>query len=336
MEILLVEGSGRGNQAHRSHGLSTGLAKLGHEVTLLTSSDYELSGEASGYALKYFGGTDPWMDGYRLVVEARRIDPDVVHVRWLPSPVVQLFAVVALRLLSDAPLVLTAPHVAPHGKRFYHEPFLKWTYRLFQAVITHSESNRSRLVDRYGLEPERVSVAPQVGVVPHRDADEDPGERSLLFFGYATREKGVETVLEAMEVLGEGYTLTIAGKGASRFSGANVRTVEGYVPLEDVAEYFGKHGLVVLPHLKRCTSPIVALAREVGRPVVASDRVENSGEATGITFEAGDPEDLARAVGSFYEGGKSLLEEAEASAGQTRRRAAEATEAVYRELLVST
>jgi len=137
--------------------------------------------------------------------------------------------------------------------------------------------------------------------VPHADVDAPRG-KYVVFSGRMSPEKGVATLLEAarripdipIRLLGGGPTLE--GHAAEAPHNA---TFLGQLSEHRVAEeYFGARFLVV-PSLWFEGCPLVILeAMSHGLPVIAS-RIGGLPEfvddgVTGLLFEPGDPEDLAR------------------------------------------
>jgi len=338
MEVLVVEPSGRGNLAQHSHGLCTGLTDRGNEVSLFTSTDYELEEHADDYeVIKQPSDRLTPLNYLALLKRIVKKEPDVVHLQWFPSPLVYYAGMRMLRQLRDVPLVYTAHHVISHRRMLHHHNTYGKMYELFDGIVTHSEQNRARILDVWGLEPEKVRVMPHGGLIDLEPGNgEQPEKKSLLFFGHVNRQKGADTLVEAMKELDDDYRLTVAGKGASEFENGDdhVETVDTYVPVEDVKNYFQSHDLVVLPHNKPCTTPLIAAARNMAKPAVVSDMVENSDEGACYTFKAGDSDDLAEKVKKFYQNGEKLREEAEEmSAQMTWTESAEKTETLYHELV---
>ena len=176
-------------------------------------------------------------------------------------------------------------------------------HRLVDLYIAPSPSARAKLIGG-GLPADRILVKPNF--VP------DPGVGSggggfALFAGRLSHEKGLETLLEAWEVLGDLLPLKIIGDGplaplvaAATKRQPNVQWL-GHRPLQDVYDLLGQAAFGLLP--SRCYETFGRVAVEAfakGTPVIASrhgamaDLVEHG--RTGALFEPGNPADLAAKV----------------------------------------
>src|SRR3989442_1236936 len=116
------------------HALASGLAREGHAVTVLTSRfPHGRAPEPDGYAREELfapvstrlfrrsrlrlaaKGLEYGPSVTRLVRRIERLDPDVVHVQWLPRP--ELDRRWLRRLAAERPVVLTAHDVLPRRRQ---------------------------------------------------------------------------------------------------------------------------------------------------------------------------------------------------------------------------
>jgi glycosyltransferase involved in cell wall biosynthesis len=144
--------------------------------------------------------------------------------------------------------------------------------------------------------------------------------KRLLFFGAIRRNKGLDVLLRAAELLPE-YSLTIAGEPREReyfesevrpaierlrAQGARIDLIDRFVPDEELPQLFARHSAVVLPYTNGFTaqSGAVFMALAYDMPVVASEvgglRDLFDEFAVGTTFAAQTPDDLARAVRELH------------------------------------
>jgi len=139
----------------------------------------------------------------------------------------------------------------------------------------------------------------------------------LLFLGRFEQRKGIETIVGALPKIvakRPDVTLTMVGRDTPNISGYSSgreyveRSLEragcracvefrDYVPLQELPHFFHDHDIVWVPSLYD-NYPIVCLeAMACGKPVVVADSgglpemVKN--DATGLVFEAGNPDALA-------------------------------------------
>jgi glycosyltransferase involved in cell wall biosynthesis len=145
----------------------------------------------------------------------------------------------------------------------------------------------------------------------------------LLFFGRIQPYKGLEHLVEALEILqasGSGeYQLIIAGEPkkehASYWEELQTRIDNGplrrwvlqriqFIPDEETEIYFKAADALVLPYRGIYQSGVLFLGYSFGLPVIATDvgtfpQEVISGE-TGFVCRREDPGDLARAIADYF------------------------------------
>lgn len=234
-----------------------------------------------------------------------------------------LAGLIVTRLKGRAPLAHVCHNVRPlnrwGGEALYVRPgattaLLRRLYPSFDLVFVHGERSRKEF--------EATWPATRLAIIPHGDerlfADDPPPpgrEPRILFFGAWSKMKGLPILMQAFDLLVERnpeVRLTIAGppvpeEGESeqvltwaRERAERVRTVPGYVPIEDVKDLFASTRVVVLPYLTAYQSGVVHVAMTMQRAVVATDvgdlpeAVTN--EVSGLIVPPRDPQALADAL----------------------------------------
>jgi glycosyltransferase involved in cell wall biosynthesis len=229
---------------------------------------------------------------------------DVVHFQWLTVQHLD-----GRLLPTGRPLVLTAHDILPREARPGQRAAQRRLYARFDAVVVHSEHGRARLTDELGVEAARVHVIPH-GAFAHLAAAEHapvPFETELpvvLCFGLMRPYKGLDLLLEAWQGT-EQAELWIAGMPRMDISAlraaapANVRFVPRFIGDEELAPYFRRADLVVLPYREIDQSGVLFTALAFARPLLLSDvggfpEIARSGAAR--TFPAGDASALRAAL----------------------------------------
>jgi glycosyltransferase involved in cell wall biosynthesis len=344
------------------HGLASGLARRGHEVTLL--------------AAPFLHGEAPRVEGYEredifmplssralrrsprsplrrplraleygpsfgiLLNRLKALEPDVVHVQWLPRP--ELDRRWARRLRQ--PAVLTAHDVVPRRDR----ALAVWpeVLGLFDRVVVHSQAAVERLrklgVDGAVRIPHPVFEAPRP-VAP-------PSGQTLLFFGLIRDYKGLDVLVRAMAEM-PSARLVVAGDPVDPAEPARALArelgVDGriewqlrFVPDGEVPELMARAAAVVLPYRELDSSGVLATAIGYRRPVVVTD-VGSLGEqvrefGAGEVVPPGDPTALAEACNRLLQSPGALSRAAagaeKAAAALTWDASAERHERLYEEL----
>ncbi|MDX6475081.1 MAG: hypothetical protein QOH95_592 [Gaiellaceae bacterium] len=261
---------------------------LGVEVSVVSPATFRHFGVAYGDGVVQNLRRAPWKAGllpaflWNYARAARRAarDADVVHAHWLPSAiaaratgkpyVVQLWG-------TDVELARRSPAL--------WRPLL----RSASAVVTASES----LADAgRALGAADVHVIPAGVAIP--DAVPPPDEPPhVLYIGRLSREKGIEQFLQATR----GLPRTIVGDGPLA---AEVPEAKGFVPPEEVGEWYGRSAVVCVPSLREGYGMTAREAMAHGRAVVAT-RVGGLADAirdgeTGLLVPPGDPVALRAAI----------------------------------------
>jgi glycosyltransferase involved in cell wall biosynthesis len=314
--------------------LCAALARRGMEVELITSRfAYGPVPPAENYRVReaFYRRSEaraPGAPGRRAMKLAEHVgdmvryrrdgaSADVVHYQWLPVPALDS------RLLPPArPRILTAHGVLRREAWRTRPPrSLRRLFARMDAVVTLSRYGAGRLAQA-GLPADRIHVIPH-GAFDYltRMADEAALREELgavsapviLCFGLIRPYKGIDVLLEAFRSV-RGAELWIVGRPlgvpldslrelAERAPGT-VRFVPRFIPDREVAAYFRRADLVVLPHRDEEQSGVLYVALAFGKPLVMSD-VGGFGEVAahgaGRLVPPGDPAPLAAAINALLD-----------------------------------
>jgi glycosyltransferase involved in cell wall biosynthesis len=288
------------------------------------------------------------LDQAWLPAAALRAGVRLLHTLAFPTPV--LWRGRSVVTVHDATPWLY-PETISTGMRFYYRPLFPQALRRASAICTVSEAARSDLVRAAGVAPERVRVTPN-GVSEdffRARAPDGPRTPYLLAVGTVEPRKNLAALLDAFRLLRrEGRDLELLLAGRSGWGSA--------LPLGDLAPYVRRLGQVpdaelpalyagascfVLPSLYEGFGLPLAEAMAAGVPAVASDIPalrELGGDAVGYA-PPNDPAAMAKSIGEALDGGERTRERAARAHDRVRRftwrACAEATLAVYREVMAS-
>ncbi|MDH3661872.1 MAG: glycosyltransferase family 4 protein [Alphaproteobacteria bacterium] len=290
--------------------LCDGLASIGHEVTLIGQdrgdSDGRQNGSAAGFVtLGLF--TSPanglpriltllakgirHVQGYlRSLCALRRLRPDVIHVQWLPLPLVDAFFVLLLRRI--APVVLTVHDSNPYNGA---GPLLlrlgnMLATRRFDRWIVHNELSERQLVAR-GLPRERIHRVAHGLLSPPVSTSVEVKKRAahrvhFLQFGKLKEYKGADVLLKAsasltptqrdrcrVSIVGRPYleTQPLFDLIARHRLEALVDLKLDFVSDAKMAALFDDADVLVFPYRGIDTSGVLMAAIARGIPVVASN-----------------------------------------------------------------
>jgi glycosyltransferase involved in cell wall biosynthesis len=194
------------------------------------------------------------------------------------------------------------------------------------AVVTMTETARSRLLDIYGTSPEKVFVIPHGAADYRHPAAPAPnaGWPKVLTWGLLGPGKGIEHAIDAVALLrdhGVRVDYQVAGQTHPRVLGRDGevyrRSLEARVRARDVEDrvhfdarflaagtlsrLIGVADVVLLPYdsLEQVTSGVLIEAVTAGKPVVSTcfpHAVELLVGGAGLLVERQDPADIARAL----------------------------------------
>ena len=232
---------------------------------------------------------------------------DVVHFQWLTVQPIDVHL-----LPRNRPLVLTAHDVLPREPRRGQLAAQRRLYRQVDAVVVHSEHGRARLVEALGIAPEKVHVIAH-GAFDHLTRVK--GERPLpaplacvekpvvLCFGLMRPYKGIDVLIDAWRAAGVDAELWIVGMPRMDIAPLrarapeSVRWVTRFVADDEIAAYFRRADLVVLPYREIDQSGVLFTALAFGRPLLLSavgGFPEVAGHGAAALVAPGDPLALAQ------------------------------------------
>lgn len=323
MKVLLIQLFGRGGTQLYLSQLVNALSKTGNDIALLLGNYL--------YDEKYFNSNDVKiipvsvnpsyfktilklinpLTYYHIIKIITREKPDIIHIVFEDT----LVGIITYVLRGRYPLVLTEHDPSPHlGESLFVK--INWAIARFlsersvDVIIVHGERLKEILKLR-GIPDTKIQV------IPHGDysyykrwiKDQQEEEKSILFFGLIRDYKGLDYLLKAIPKVNKsipGVKLIIAGDGdLSQYKNLycediNYEIQNSFIPDEDVASFFQRASLVVLPYTDASQSGVVPIAYAFKKPVIVTNvgsipEVVDDG-ITGLIVPPKDVESLANAI----------------------------------------
>jgi glycosyltransferase involved in cell wall biosynthesis len=245
---------------------------------------------------------------YSIVKKIKEIAPDVIHITWdflwydLLSPYLKKYPLI---LTDEEPFLKVLTF---YGKTLY-KAFKLHTYKMSDVIIVHGRRAKEHLL-RKGVPEFKIRVVP-IGALSFytkwkRGVAE---ENCVLLFGAIEEYKGLEYLIKAAPLIISSVPdakIVIAGKGKAyqkykdQLNEHYFEVHNRYIPDEEVAFFFERAAVVVLPYIHGSSSGVIPLAYAFGKPVVVTDvgdvadPVEDG--KTGFVIPPRDEKSLAEAV----------------------------------------
>jgi glycosyltransferase involved in cell wall biosynthesis len=191
--IVVVESDGAGGMIHYAHQLCAGLSGAGAQVTLITSTAYELAGLPHEFEVLPMMHLWPLIEpsrpttrlgkvGTRLHHKVRRVWRGILFARawnrvtnWILAehPDVAQFGAIRfpfqafyLRRLRRAGVAVTQvchefePREVGSLRRWVHRRLSTRVYRCFDVIFLHTRENADRFLDHFAVDPSVIHIIP--------------------------------------------------------------------------------------------------------------------------------------------------------------------------------
>jgi peptidoglycan/xylan/chitin deacetylase (PgdA/CDA1 family)/glycosyltransferase involved in cell wall biosynthesis len=245
----------------------------------------------------------------------------------------------SLYRLAGKRVVHTVHDILPHDRSTYLDRLAcTLVYRsVASELICHTQHVRRRLVEEFGVQPHRITVAPHGTYRPANDPGITRGLARqrlglpegafiLLCFGWQRPYKGTHFLLEALaQEWPKGLRVVIKGNAHSSYARQIQRTIDeqrlhdkvradfGHVHDDEMELLFKASNAVALPYFEGSQSGVLFMSYAFGRPVLASDvggfptHVEPG--KTGEIFAKGDAGNLRAKLNLMMLDGQASYDE---------------------------
>jgi D-inositol-3-phosphate glycosyltransferase len=256
----------------------------------------------------------------------KKDSPDLLIFKyWMPffAPCFGTISKIAKKNKKTKVLVI-CDNVIPHERKPGDIAMTKYFFRFVDYFVLLSEKVKTDLLT---LKPNA-----KCKVIPHpvysnfgEGVSKEEAKKKLklnddkliLFFGFIRDYKGLDVLLEAMEIVKDklDIKLIVAGEFYSNKEKYlniidklqlknNVHLFTDFIPTSEVKYYFSACNVVILPYKEATQSGIVQIAMNFRKPIIATN-VGGLGEVvhdnrTGFIVEPKNPVQLAEAIIKFY------------------------------------
>lgn len=247
----------------------------------------------------------------------RSVNPDVIHITaenvW-NIPVIVRFC--------RYPLVITLHDPVPHKgmERPIFDAASNWTAdQCADCILVHGPTSKA-MAKRAGYDTTIHTITH--GMYDHFGDPEprtfDEIDNTILFFGNVRPNKGYDLIPDLVDTVSQDIpdvTAVVAGSSdvasqidsgwveetmSALWSHDSIVVNEGFIPDDQVRQYFVRSKVVVLPYRDGSQSGVGMIARAMNRPVVATDvgdiQQVVDHKRTGFVVDANDVSELATRV----------------------------------------
>jgi len=263
----------------------------------------------------------------------RKINPDLLVMKyWMPFFGPSL-GYVAGHLPKHSKSIAILDNVIPHEKHIIDMPFTRYFLKRVNGFVVMSKivqddllslkpdakyiQHEYPLYDHFGVTVEKSKAQQALKLDEHK--------KTLLFFGFIRRYKGLDLLIDAFGKLDNSYQLIIAGESYGSFDSydkqinknpnkAGIHKYVRYISDEEVPLFFSAADACILPYKSATQSGITSIAYHFELPILATDvgglkEIVRDGETGKIITEANIGDIEAGIRGFFDENKQSVYRE---------------------------
>lgn len=298
-----------GFQQSYEMGFVNGVAMNGIQVTLIGSDETDLTrlhpsvnvlnlrGSQTSNRSRVRKAVNLLVYHLRLLLWVIRYRPTVVHIIGLfRYPLLMGVLETWLMRVFSGQLVLTVHNLLPHNRHTRLNRWIHWlVYRIPDCLIVHTIKMQKDLIKQFGMRCPNIVVM-EHGVNDPCGLEEEPqvlipgtgtvseGRVRLLCFGVISRYKGVDLLVQAMDILPRDFALKIVGICVddqfglelerlikNSVGGRRIEWRREFVREKEIPGLFLSADAVVLPYRHIDQSGVLFKALDMGCPVIATD-----------------------------------------------------------------
>lgn len=264
---------------------------------------------------------------YKTAKKINAYHPDLLIINYWMSFFAPSLGVVAKKMNPNTKVISILHNVIPHEEKFFDKAFTQYFLNKNDGFVALSEAVRKDLLS---LNPKKSEVA----LIKHpiynhfgaklesekarKNLKINPLKKTLLFFGFIRKYKGLDLLIAAFEQLDSTYQLVIAGECYGSFDSyqkqidgskrkEDIHVFNEYIKDEDVPVFFSAADVCVLPYLTATQSGITSIAFHFELPLIATNtgglkEIIQHGK-TGIIVDEIDVDAIFNSIRSYFESG---------------------------------
>lgn len=249
--------------------------------------------------------------------------PDLLIMKYWMSFFAPSLGYISNKIGKQAKTLAILDNVIPHEKRFFDSAFTNYFLKHTQLYVAMSEKVKNDLLS---LKPEaNVTILPHPlynhfgNLIDTKEARKklqiNQDKKTLLFFGFIRDYKGLDMLIDSMELLDNSYQLIIAGESYGNYDKykeqiekssrkTDIHQHVRYISDQEVPLFFSAADVCVLPYRSATQSGITGISYHFNLPMIATDvgglaEIIHH-EKTGIISPEASSKSITKSIQSFF------------------------------------
>ena len=257
--------------------------------------------------------------------KVKKFAPDIFITKYWMTFFGPSLGYVAKKLNKNVKRISVLDNVIPHEKRFFDGFCNRFFLKNNDGFIVMSDAV---LKDLLSIKPEAKYIRVNHPVYNHfpepikqqlaqQNLKVDPTKKTLLFFGFIRDYKGLDLLIQAMDILDDNYQLIIAGEVYGSFDKYQVlidnstaknriALYNQYIGDNEVADYFSAADVCILPYKSATQSGITSIANHYNLPIIATNvgglKETIHHQKTGWIVDSPSVKEIAASIKDYFEG----------------------------------
>lgn len=257
--------------------------------------------------------------------KVKKFAPDIFITKYWMTFFGPSLGYVAKKLNKNVKRISILDNVIPHEKRFFDGFCNRYFLNNNDGFVVMSDAV---LKDLLSIKPDAKFIRVNHPVYNHFPAPVDQAfaqqklkvdttKKTVLFFGFIRDYKGLDLLIQSMDLLDHTYQLIIAGEVYGSFdkyqelidqskAKSRIALYNQYIGDHEVADYFSAADVCVLPYKSATQSGITSIANHYNLPIIATNvgglKETIHHQKTGLIVDIPEVEAIATSIQSYFEG----------------------------------
>ncbi|MDA3906414.1 MAG: glycosyltransferase [Bacteroidales bacterium] len=228
---------------------------------------------------------------YKTANAINKYNPELLLFKYWMSFFGPSLGTVARKMSPRTKIITILDNVIPHEKRVIDKPFTKYFLNQNDGFIAMSETVKDDLLSMKPKHPNVLLLnhpvynhfGEKIAILEARkELNLNPDKKTILFFGFIRKYKGLDLLIQAFNLLDKNYQLIIAGECYGSFdpyqqlidnsvNKDNIHVFSTYISDSEVPYFFSAADVCVLPYKSATQSGITSIAHHFDLPMIATD-----------------------------------------------------------------